>query len=197
MTTFMTSLLRHAPNALTGARAAGGLIGAGLLLRSAASSTEEEALAYGLAAALIYLAAAITDWLDGWAARALKVESALGALLDPVADKILTGAYLAAYVVITRFDPWLSAPVFVIIARDAVVTILRLATAKPAVLHVSAEAKMKTAATMIVTGLPFVFFAAGLHDPGLWYHVWVGGVWFAALLSAWTGWPYIRSALGR
>src|ERR1035437_9882952 len=51
-----------------------------------------------LAATLIFVIAAITDWLDGWLARKLGQTSAFGAFLDPVADKLMVAAALIVLV---------------------------------------------------------------------------------------------------
>src|SRR5882757_5102165 len=53
-------------------------------------------------AALLFIAASITDWLDGWLARRLNQTSAFGAFLDPVADKLLVAV---ALVMLLRDDP--------------------------------------------------------------------------------------------
>ena len=116
--------------------------------------------------------------------------------MDPIADKILVDAYLLGFLAAYQFDPFLAVPVAVIVIRDLAVTSLRLnaldQTARP--LPVSAEAKFKTGVVMILVALPFLL--ALLNIAG-WFYIWVGGVWFAALLSAWTARPYLRAALGR
>tara|TARA_A100001391_G_scaffold160152_1_gene118740 strand:+ start:521 stop:1102 length:582 start_codon:yes stop_codon:yes gene_type:complete len=191
----MNSLLRHLPNALTLARALAGPLGALLLVQSSQASVESEAVRLGLLAALIFVVAALTDWLDGWLARLLNAESALGALLDPIADKCLVGAYLIAYCAISGFDAWLVLPVLVILGRDVAVTALRFVRPSAGTLHVTLMAKTKTALQMIITAAPFALIFIGFRDVAVWYHYWIGAVWFLALLTAWSAWPYYRAAL--
>ena len=52
----------------------------------------------GELAAVVFVIAALTDWLDGWLARRLSQESAFGAFLDPVADKLMVAAALVLLV---------------------------------------------------------------------------------------------------
>jgi len=186
--------MRHLPNIISIARALAGPLGAYLLWMSASAGLESTAIAYGLASALIFVVAAISDWLDGWLARRMGVESPLGALLDPIADKLLVGPYLIAYVVISGFDVWLAAPVALIVIRDMTVTLLRLRSSAPASLAVSYDAKVKTAIQMVATAAPFVLVMAGLNEIAVWFHYWVGVVWFLAILSVWTALPYWRAA---
>ena len=189
-------LLRHIPNLITVLRGAGGVVGAWLLLQSAGAALEETAVFYAALSGLIFIVAALTDWLDGWLARRLGAQSALGALLDPIADKVLTGAYLVAYTFIAGGNPALAVPVALLLLRDIVVTGLRLAVPPRAdgAYAVTNDAKAKTALTMIIVALPFVLVAAGLTDVTRWFYIWVGGVWLCAALTIWSALPYLRSA---
>jgi len=192
-------MTRWLPNLVTLARLIAGLYGAALLLRSAESVIEEEALRYGLAAGLIFALAAMSDGLDGWLARRLDARTALGALLDPIADKVLVLAYLFAFCAISGFMVWLVVPVALIAVRDLAVTGLRLRPggSREQALVVTGLAKTKTAAEMIVIALPFVLVLVGQTDVARWFFYWLGGVWFIALLSLWTGWGYLSAALRR
>ena len=195
------ALIRHAPNAVTVSRAGLGVIGALALGLAPAAESEAGAILFSLASGLLFALAALTDALDGWMARALRVESALGALLDPIADKVLTGAYLIAFLVIAGFDPWLAAPVLVILARDAAVTAARLSRLdrERAPLPVTPEAKLKTALLMGLIALPFAAVAASLPFAAAdavvaeGYYVWIGGLWLAAALSVFSGLKYRRA----
>ncbi len=187
------SALAWLPNAVTVLRALGGVAGAWLLLESAASATEDRAVALGLASGAVFVVAALSDWLDGWLARAIGAESPLGALLDPIADKVLVGAYLIAFTLLSGVNPWLAVPVMLIIGRDVLMTGIRLTSleADPNPVPVSADAKFKTAIQMTVVAMPFVMTILGV-DIELWFFIWVGGVWFAAVLGATTAWNYLR-----
>lgn len=187
-------MLRHLPNLVTILRAIGGIAGAWLLLQSAGASLEEAAVFYAILSGAVFVAAALSDWLDGWLARRLSVQSALGALLDPIADKVLTGAYLVAYTLIAGGNPALAIPVGIILLRDVIVTGLRLAgpARDSAAYTVTGDAKAKTALTMIVVAVPFAL--AGFADIADWFYIWVGGVWLVAALTVWSAIPYLRAA---
>jgi CDP-diacylglycerol--glycerol-3-phosphate 3-phosphatidyltransferase len=75
-----------------------------------------------LIAAVIFIAASLTDWLDGRMARRWNQVTRLGTLLDPVADKLLVAAALVALVQVEVIDAWI---VVVIIGRELAVTGLR------------------------------------------------------------------------
>jgi len=190
----MNRLIRQLPNVLTVARGVAGIIGGYVLVQSSGAQTETQAMALGQIAALIFLIAAFTDFLDGWLARSLNAESALGALLDPLADKALVGGYLLSYCIISEYDAWLTLPVIVIIGRDIAVTYARLAKPSQGTLNVTELAKTKTALQMVIAFIPFILFTIGMTDIAVWYHYWIGGVWFLAILTAWSAWPYLRSA---
>jgi CDP-diacylglycerol--glycerol-3-phosphate 3-phosphatidyltransferase len=94
-------------------------------------------------AALIFSAAMVTDFLDGYFARKYHIESDLGKLLDPLADKFLTGTVLIMLIPLGRAPAWLVA---VIIARELAVTGLRsIAAEKNIVIAADWLGKYKTA----------------------------------------------------
>lgn len=199
-----TGALRHLPNTITIARILAGLAGAWLLLEAAGAQSERGAVAYGAASGLLFVISALSDFLDGWLARALGAVSPLGALLDPIADKVLVGAYFIAFALIIELHAWLTPAVAIIIARDVLVTGMRLSRLRleAVPLAVSDDAKFKTALQMILIALPFLavalFYNAGLSQEA-WDNLilfWIGGVWLAAALSAWTAVPYLRKAFG-
>jgi hypothetical protein len=47
---------------------------------------------------------------------------------------------------------------------------------------------------MVITAAPFVLVMIGMTDLALWYHYWVGAVWFLALLTVWSARPYVLAA---
>ena len=75
-----------------------------------------------LAATLIFMIAALTDWLDGWLARKLGQTSAFGAFLDPVADKLMVAAALIVLVQLARIDAVIA---IIIIGREIAISALR------------------------------------------------------------------------
>ena len=76
----------------------------------------------GMAAALIFGVASLTDWLDGYLARRRKQITVLGQLLDPIADKLLTTAAFVSLVQLDMVQAWIVA---VVIGRELAVTGLR------------------------------------------------------------------------
>jgi len=98
---------------------------------------------HSLLAAVLFAAAATTDWLDGLIARRRRQETTLGKLLDPVADKLLVAAALISLVQVGRVGAWI---VVLIIGREFAVTGLRgIAAAQGLVISASDLAKYKTA----------------------------------------------------
>ena len=77
-----------------------------------------------LCAAALFLAAGVTDWLDGYLARKLNQTSPLGAFLDPVADKLIVGVALVMLVQV-HATAWLAVPAMVIVSREIAVSALR------------------------------------------------------------------------
>ncbi len=100
---------------------------------------------------LIFGAAALTDWLDGYLARRWQQTSPLGAFLDPVADKLMVTAVL---VLLVQADPrpLVALPAAVIIGREVTVSALRewmAETGARAEVAVSMVGKLKTTAQMV------------------------------------------------
>jgi CDP-diacylglycerol--glycerol-3-phosphate 3-phosphatidyltransferase len=77
---------------------------------------------YNLTAAAVFLAAVLTDWLDGRLARSMRHVTTLGKLLDPLADKLLIAASLISLVQVGRVPAWM---VVLIVCRDLATTGLR------------------------------------------------------------------------
>ena len=109
---------------------------------------------WGKTAALaVFIVASITDWLDGWIARTRKLETSFGALLDPVADKILTCAAFICFVELSDqngnalVQAWMA---LVIVSRDFLVTGMRLvARERGVVLQAEQFGKHKTVSQMV------------------------------------------------
>lgn len=137
-----------------------------------------------------FMAVAATDFVDGYAARRLNAVSAFGAFLDPVADKLLIGASLAALTLQQDMALLLLIPAAAIIIRDTIATALRLV---PRVsMPVSVLAKWKTAIEMIaIAGL---LLARLLGHPLLW-HAGLVLLWLAALLAVYTLGLYVGALL--
>ncbi|MBR2428123.1 MAG: CDP-diacylglycerol--glycerol-3-phosphate 3-phosphatidyltransferase [Lentisphaeria bacterium] len=110
-------------------------------------------------ALIVAVIAALTDLLDGYLARKLKVESDFGRLVDPLADKIFV---LATYTMMVSYDLIPGWFLIIILAREFVVTGLRtLASAKGVIIAADRWGKLKTALQMIflaIGGLSWIHF---------------------------------------
>lgn len=148
---------------------------------------------YGIAFAL-YCLMGITDYFDGYLARAKGTVSKLGVFLDPIADKIMVAAVLlilAGRGVIAELH---LIPALVILVREIAVSGLREFLGGIQVsLPVSRLAKWKTALQLVALGgiilsgaLPEIWWLAGLA---------MTGFWIAAALTLITGWDYLRVGL--
>lgn len=113
-------------------------------------------------ALVLFIGAAVTDFFDGYLARAWKQETKLGAMLDPIADKAMV---VIALVVITGYagmDPWILLPATIIIFREIFVSGLREFLGDTAgTLKVTKLAKWKTTAQMVAIG---VLFGTGIFQ---------------------------------
>ena len=115
----------------------------------------------------LFVSAAVTDWFDGYLARAWKQESKFGAMLDPIADKAMV---VIALVIITGYsgmNPWLILPVTAILFREVFVSGLReFLGSKAGLLKVTKLAKWKTTAQMVAIAV--LFLGTGLeHVEGI------------------------------
>ena len=113
-------------------------------------------------ALLLFVSAALTDWFDGYLARAWKQETKLGAMLDPIADKAMVVIALMVIVGYSSMSPWLVLPTTVILFREVFVSGLREYLGdRASALKVTRLAKFKTSAQMIAIA---VLFAQGIFE---------------------------------
>lgn len=143
----------------------------------------------------VYIVAAITDYLDGYVARTYAQSSALGRMLDPIADKLLVAAcllMLAADGSIQGWDLWAA---IVILCREILVSGLReyLAELKVGV-PVSKVAKWKTTLQLVAIGFLVAGPAGETLLPGT-MRIGVGLLWVAAALTLYTGYDYMRAGI--
>lgn len=139
---------------------------------------------------IAFVGVALTDFLDGFAARRLNAVSALGAFLDPVADKLLVGLSLAALTLTRDGLLALAIPTGVIILRDLIATGLRL---MPGVeMPVSQLAKWKTGIEML--GITALLLANGLGQSVVW-SVGLVLIWVAAALAVYTLGLYVGALI--
>lgn len=145
-----------------------------------------------LIATVLFIAFAITDWLDGFLARKLNQTSAFGAFLDPVADKFLVCATLLILVHLQRIDVFVA---LIIIGREIAISALRewmaqIGASKSVAVHMIG--KLKTAVQMVA--IPFLLFDHELF--GIVHTRLTGQVllWVAAVLTVWSMLYYLQKA---
>ncbi|MCR9156430.1 MAG: CDP-diacylglycerol--glycerol-3-phosphate 3-phosphatidyltransferase [Rhodobacteraceae bacterium] len=110
----------------------------------------------------LFVLAAITDWFDGYLARAWKQESKLGAMLDPIADKAMVVIALMVIVGYSSMSPWLVLPATFILFREVFVSGLREFLGDTAgTLKVTPLAKWKTTLQMVAIA---ILFAQGVFE---------------------------------
>jgi len=146
-------------------------------------------------ALVLFIAAGVTDYLDGYFARALAQHSALGRMLDPIADKLLVAACLLMLVADETIHGWSLWAAIVILCREILVSGLRefLAELKVSV-PVSRVAKWKTTLQLVALG----FLIAGpAGETVLPNNTLIGIVllWVAAILTIYTGWDYFKNGI--
>lgn len=145
-----------------------------------------------LAATLIFVAAALTDWADGYLARKLNQTSAFGAFLDPVADKLMVAAALIVLVQLGRTDAIVA---MIIIGREITISALREWMAKIGAaksVAVSMLGKIKTAAQMMALPMLLYYVPLAGFDMKL-LGEWL--IWIAALLTLWSMGYYLHMAM--
>ena len=145
-----------------------------------------DTLTAALIAGVIFIIATITDWLDGYLARKYEQVSDLGALLDPLADKLLITTALVMLIPLGRVPAWVVA---VIIGREMAITGLRaIAAEKGVVIPAGWLGKYKTSfqcAALIPLILHFEIMGVNFQLAGEFF------LWIALFFTVWSGWDYI------
>ncbi|MBV1704784.1 MAG: CDP-diacylglycerol--glycerol-3-phosphate 3-phosphatidyltransferase [Hyphomicrobiales bacterium] len=143
----------------------------------------------------VFAVAAITDFFDGYLARAWAQHSSFGRMLDPIADKLLVAGALLALVAdgtIRGFSLWAAV---IILCREILVSGLREYLAELRVpVPVTRVAKWKTAAQLVAIG----FLLAGPAGAAVFTAAPTVGLallWVAAILTLYTGWDYMRAGV--
>lgn len=147
------------------------------------------------AALVIFVIASLSDFLDGYVARARGEVSALGAALDPLADKLLVAAALFLLVRNGMIREAGVIAVIAIILREILVSGLREAVARAGgTLDVTGLAKFKTTVQLIAVALILAASPTGFIGPSL--NAAASGVlWLSAVLTVWTGGDYTVKAV--
>lgn len=143
----------------------------------------------------IFAVASITDFFDGYLARAWHMQSAIGRMLDPIADKLLVATTILILVADGTIGGWSLAAGIIILCREILVSGLRELLAELRVsVPVTQLAKWKTTFQMLALG----FLLTGSAGDKLIGYASIIGLtllWLAAILTVYTGWDYLRAGL--
>jgi len=147
-------------------------------------------------AAWVFALASATDWIDGHLARRMGIETVFGKFLDPIADKLIVTAALIMILPFGRVPAWM---VFVVLAREIVITGLRsIASSEGIVIQASDLGKYKTIfqLTAIIGlllhydynwlfGIAHPLLTVNMHNAGMFFF------WIAFVLTVWSGVDYL------
>ena len=146
-----------------------------------------------LAATVLFVVVALTDWADGYLARKLNMTSSFGAFLDPVADKFLVCAALLVLVEVERVQSLIA---LVIIGREIAISALRewmaqIGASRSVAVHMLG--KVKTVTQMVA--IPFLLFHGKLFGwiDTQWWGTWL--IYVSAVLTIWSMVYYLQKAL--
>ena len=130
-------------------------------------------------AGLIFVIASVTDFFDGYIARSWNQMTKLGAVLDPLADKMLMLAGFIGLMMLDRASAW---AIFLILSREFFITGLRVVAVSEGKNVASTMAgKIKTVIQMIAIGFLIMDWPYGTEL-----------LWFAVILTLYSGYEYIR-----
>lgn len=154
----------------------------------------------GIIAVVLFFLAGITDFLDGWVARARGEVSPLGVFMDLTADKVLVGGVLVAMVEVDLLPTWIVATILV---RELVIGGVRqMAAAENVVIAAKPLGKAKTMTTLVGMGILLIAYDALTGGPLAATGIGMGaefvGYWIMVIATALTvvsGWDYLRGAL--
>jgi CDP-diacylglycerol--glycerol-3-phosphate 3-phosphatidyltransferase/cardiolipin synthase len=142
----------------------------------------------------VFIVAAITDFFDGYLARAWSQQSSLGRMLDPIADKLLVAAALLMLSANGTISGVSLCAAIVILCREILVSGLREYLAELRVpVPVTAVAKLKTAAQLVALGFLIAGPAGEQALPGA-HLAGIVLLWIAAVLTLYTGWDYMKAS---
>ncbi|MDY3049843.1 MAG: CDP-diacylglycerol--glycerol-3-phosphate 3-phosphatidyltransferase [Rothia sp. (in: high G+C Gram-positive bacteria)] len=140
-------------------------------------------------AALLFVLAMLTDWLDGYLARKNNLITSFGKIADPIADKLLTGSAFVLLSLLGELWWWVT---LLILAREWGITLLRFFIIKYGVMAASKGGKLKT----VLQTLALVLMILPLGSLGSWA-LWPGWILMAAVLvvTLVTGVDYLLKAM--
>jgi CDP-diacylglycerol---glycerol-3-phosphate 3-phosphatidyltransferase len=143
----------------------------------------------------VFIAAAVTDWLDGYFARIWGQQSTFGRMLDPIADKLLVASCLLMLAADGTIRGWSLWAAIVILCREILVSGLREYLAELRVsVPVTQLAKWKTTLQLVAVGFLIAGDAGDLIVP-ITSLVGLSLLWLSAILTLYTGWDYFRAGV--
>ena len=181
-------ILTNLPNILTYGRIAAVPVLVAFLFFSTSNAARWTAFA-------IFVVAGLTDWLDGYLARIWEQQSALGRMLDPIADKLLVGATLLMLVYDQTIGGWSILAAVIILSREILVSGLREFLAELNVkIHVTQLAKWKTTFQLVALAMLLAGPAVEPILPDV-TEVGILILWISAVLTLFTGYDYLKAAI--
>ncbi|QEK89763.1 MULTISPECIES: CDP-diacylglycerol--glycerol-3-phosphate 3-phosphatidyltransferase [unclassified Wolbachia] len=175
-------LKKNLPNLLTISRA--------LAIPAIISSFYIESKYASLITILIFVFACITDFFDGYLARAWKVQSNFGKLFDPIADKLVVVSTIIMLVYKQKIDDVTIIPSVIIVCREILVSGLReFLIATNVSLPVSKAGKIKTFFQMVA------IVALIMSDYEATKYIGVVCLWAAAVMTMWSGYNYVLAGI--
>lgn len=137
-------------------------------------------------AAVLFIVAIATDGIDGYIARRYKIVTDLGKLLDPIADKVLTGFAFIGLSILGELPWWVT---IVVLIREVGITVHRLMVASDHVVAAVWMGKLKTVAQSVALSLALLPLAALVGDWIAWVNVVT--MWVAVILTIASGIDYV------
>lgn len=127
------------------------------------------------AAGIVFIVAIATDGVDGYIARRFNIVSDLGKLLDPIADKALTGVAFVGLSILGELDWWVT---IVVLVREIGITVYRFMVVSDHVLAAAWMGKLKTVAQAVALSIALLPLASLSDAP-----VWQSTVWWAGTVT--------------
>src|ERR1700675_3227623 len=143
----------------------------------------------------LFIAAGITDILDGYFARSLGQQSSFGRMLDPIADKLLVSCCLLMLAADDTIKGWSLWAAVVILCREILVSGLREYLAELRVsVPVTRLAKWKTTLQLVAVGF-LICGEAGDEIVPVVTQTGIALLWLSAILTLYTGWDYLQAGV--
>ena len=156
-----------------------------------------------LAAAVLFILAAGTDWLDGYYARKYNLVTTLGRIIDPFADKVIVcGTFIFLVAIPKMTEVWYGLQawmVVVIVGRELLVTALRsFLEERGADFSAKTSGKLKMVLQCVAAALGLLYLSLAQHEAGwiawLWWPL-VASIWVALVVTIGSGFLYVYGAV--